>query len=96
MEVFSLNFRYSQDFKTLKEILTQYPVILTNLYIRERDFDAALNAVTWLLYENKTQFPKNIVFGFYKDLMSYDICTVYLKLINYNEGGKRLFDLINK
>lgn len=89
-------FRYSQDFKTLKEILTQYPVILKHLYILERDFDAALNAVAWLLHGNKSQSSQNLAISFYKDLLLHDICTIHLKLINLNEDGKHLLNLLKK
>lgn len=93
---FNSIFRYSQDFKTLKEILTQYPVILKHLYIHERDFDAALNAIAWLLHENKSQVSQNLALSFYKDLLLHDICTIHLKLINYNEDGIQLFNLLKK
>lgn len=75
------SFRHSQEVKTLKEILIGLPSILIALNVQERELNNVLDAVSWILKKKKPRFLRPICESFISDLESFDICTIYVKLL---------------
>lgn len=81
---FFLFFRHCQEIKTLKEILTGMPIVLKSLNVQEKDLNDVLNAVPWLLKKKKPPFVRIIGENFIRELESFDVCALYVKLLDDN------------
>lgn len=54
------------------------------LNVQERDLDSVLEAVSWILKKKKPQFLREICENFISEMESFDICSVYVKLLEFN------------
>lgn len=70
--------------KALKEILVGLPIILKNIKVQEKDLDAVLCAVPWVFKKEIPSFIKDVRDDFIRELESYDVCAVHVKLILAN------------
>lgn len=68
----------------MKEILIGLPAILKALNVKERELNAVLDATSWLMKKKKPRFLREICENFIAELESFDICTVYVKLLESN------------
>lgn len=64
------------------------PDILINLNVQEREFDDILNAVIWLLDKNQPQILQIYCVNLFKQLISFDICSVHVKLLKYQKNDR--------
>lgn len=80
----SIFLRHCQEIKTLKEILVGLPVILKSINVQEKDLNDVLDAIPWTFKKKKPPAMRHICENFIRELESFDICAVYVKLLEYN------------
>lgn len=80
----SISLRHCQEIKTLKEILAGLPIVLKSINAQEKDLDDVLDAIPWIFKKQKPPAIRKICEDFIRELESFDICAVYVKLLYYN------------
>lgn len=85
-----MDFRQTQEFKLLHELLTNLGEVLMNIDIQDRDFNNVLDATVWLLDNKQPKQLQEKGIEFFKKLFAFDRTTVYVKLTKYlNESSDR-------
>ncbi|XP_059611760.1 uncharacterized protein LOC132258449 [Phlebotomus argentipes] len=76
-------FIYTQDFKVISTILSQYGKLISDIQMQEKSLDTAIDCA--LLYMEKNQHTElqKMSLAFCNSLLNYDAPTIYLRLRKY-------------